>query len=372
MDKQHCYALLIVVLSSRNNTAFSVTKDLWGIGMAEDRSGRIVDEDEFWRVNRDDSDSVRRFSLKLGFDQVRSIQRYPQQYTIRDGVICISPPDATRRPHRDKLGHFSSDAVDAVKLSYYPILKKGVVCRLAKIQEGDKEAALNFANEYGPLGHDQLVKREYFSGGDPLDWIWAHSRTLRLCLALMYCTQNNLRDDLRKSLQAIQRGKIDLQEFFSPSIAVGVLGDVVQLSRLARGETRGDLASVARRLYCDIITRNIKGIDRTLAPDDDDEKQVVSVRRYRALIQIAYWHLATAATEITIRRCQARHCQSLFIQGHGSNNYCPPYFDERKPGGGKAESPCALLERQHRGPRKGKSVPFPYGNMGEYIIGKGG
>lgn len=279
--------------------------------------GRIADEDDFWRAHRTSDDDFRLPSLARGFDQMCRVQ----SYAIKNKVVCVlSHPNDSR--------------------SFYPILKNGIVCSLAKIRVGDTKAVLKFYNdEYGLLGHDQLVKEKHFAGGDPLRWIWAHARTLRLCLGLMYCVERDLQSDLKTIFVNLNREKRFL---------VGALGHVVPVSRFVPGKIQGDFPSVARFLYRTIINCNIQGVNRTLTPDHESDSRQVSFYRYRALIQMAYWHLADAAEENTVERCRAPHCQSFFIQGHGSNSYCPPSFDERKGGDEKPrkiESPCALLAR---------------------------
>src|SRR5687768_6883063 len=65
--------------------------------------------------------------------------------------------------------------------TYQPAEHPEVATEFAKLRDGDTEAVLAFARQWGHLGHDSLRQiasetARYQRGPDPLDWIWAHAR----------------------------------------------------------------------------------------------------------------------------------------------------------------------------------------------------
>jgi hypothetical protein len=107
---------------------------------------------------------------------------------------------------------------------------------------------------------------------------------------------------------------------------------------------------MARVLRAFLINQNIVGIYRGLTVRKDKPTDQ-TMFRYSAMIDIVYWHIATAIDGGTIRRCQERSCGAFFIQHHGGQHFCPPY-------GKQTESPCAnrnRFRRFQRNQRKGKT-----------------
>ena len=78
-----------------------------------------------------------------------------------------------------------------------PFVFPELPARLADVEDGDEDGTLAFVQEWGLLGYSELFTSRasaaqraefdssYGQWGDPLDWIWAHARTVRILLKLI-------------------------------------------------------------------------------------------------------------------------------------------------------------------------------------------
>ena len=69
---------------------------------------------------------------------------------------------------------------------YHPLEIQALSGELAALHEGDTEAVLKFAHNYGLLGYGFLKEPlQEITESEPLSWIWAHAETARRVLRLL-------------------------------------------------------------------------------------------------------------------------------------------------------------------------------------------
>ncbi|MEQ1655192.1 MAG: hypothetical protein ABL960_05785 [Nitrospira sp.] len=288
---------------------------------------------------------------------------------------------------------------------YYPINHATLPIQLAKIEAGDTNALLAFARKYGDLGFRNLLpfgvgsifSRKLFSakellkskgfapgtaekerairarehvenerkrldnlsrlcglpdmsmwgawiksgGGDPLPWLWAHVRTLKLCIDLgLYIEdldEEGLEAFLRKHVQTADARLKILQ----PTLDVAFQHTVTPYCWSQPKDLT--LIEFGKYLRREIINENIRSIRIAIQPDGNEER---SFFVSRSLIEIAYWHLHNHAIAGSIKRCKREGCGGFFVQTHGRTDYCP------EPKTPKGESRCAVLDRSKRAMKK--------------------
>jgi hypothetical protein len=253
---------------------------------------------------KDSVDLERGWGLKGGFSQTWSIQKCE----IESGLLVPKGRGYTE--------------------SYYPSVHCGIPGRLAAVTEGDERAVLKFSQEYGHLGYGQLASRQCWRPGDPLNWIWAHARTLRLCFVLAEQIEVGRKERLLETFGVIQGGKVRSGSDFEPRVRVAIRSEIIPLSRFVRGELR-DVLGAAQLILQVLLSENTKGVHRVLAVDEDDSRRTVNQLMYAALIEVAYWQLQDAVIARRIKRCKFEACGSHFIQKHGRQEFCPPYRDDK-------------------------------------------
>ncbi len=226
---------------------------------------------------------------------------------------------------------------DDVVAAYAPIRRRELPGELAKLTRGDEAAVICFAERYGQLGYDQLVGSDEARGGDPVDWVWTHAETIRICLHLTELLQEDLVEEVEPYLRSVAPPKEERQRVqLLPSslvIKFAAKGRVDTLE-IAYEEKNG--ASLARLVYRDLINPNIDGIHRGLQGHGKDER---SFFHFSALIEAAYWQLADIVEGGRVVRCE--ECGALFPQTRKGQRYCPPQFRQ-------TESPCAQRARVTR------------------------
>jgi hypothetical protein len=225
---------------------------------------------------------------------------------------------------------------------YAPIAHPELPQFVAKLAEADDRGILAFANTYGELGFTSLTrdpKAAFYTwpdgsetmGGDPLDWMRAHGRTVQLCLELTEALRKNSTQDIDRLLH--RRPANDRPTFIFLPVAKLAEIDTLQV------ELVEDAFARARAVRATVINPNIAHVHRALRMNLDGADQSLFV--YRATIEAVYWHLANAAEGGIVARCKRPGCGALFIRRHRSQEYCAPRWNQR-------ESPCALWVRQQR------------------------
>jgi hypothetical protein len=239
---------------------------------------------------------------------------------------------------------------------YAPITHPELPQMIASLAEADDHAIVAFAETYGELGYAFLTPKFYTwpdgqrtMGGDPLDWIRAHGRTVRLCLELTEAINANdaaaidaiphgddgtvdrrIEEEKLKACRSVINDPILLSAYYTRWMVAKrdeVLPQTVPL----------DLPPFtrARVVRAAIINANMSGVRRRLTVRDG------SVFTYGTMIEVVYWQLADLVVGGIVARCQRPGCGALFIQRHRSQRYCAPKWSQR-------ESPCALWVRQRK------------------------
>lgn len=225
--------------------------------------------------------------------------------------------------------------------TYYPIVHKTIPSELSKIPAGDERAILHFAEAYGHLGYDQLVNSEKARNGDPVVWIWAHARLIRLCLELADGVYRRDKRKLFKSLGDFQQSGINPKQVSQPvpekELSWCLIFRDIPLSEAS-------IIPVAEQMLLEIVNRNIRGVQRVVSWHGNRKGPFY---QFRSLIEVAYWHLADVIESGVVKQCQAEGCGFYFIQTDGRQRFCPPRFDPYSPKR-FTESPCAVRERIKR------------------------
>jgi hypothetical protein len=244
---------------------------------------------------------------------------------------------------------------------YEPAEHRQVVTDLAKLHDGDENAVLAFADHWGRLGQGVLIAKA--SGvrdqpREPLDWIWAHARTVRLCLDLLNYLQKEDEQGLTDFLPTLQLPSPTptLEDPIPPEALPdpednwpgGVYpwrSDIVNTwdwrgpRRLALANG-GGVVHLARNIVADIVSRQIGGLGWVLR---ETERGFALGFSFAALIEIVYWHIGRFAEELnSLGLCEA--CGNYFHKTHGKQQYCPASEDW-------AESRCGRRARRRRGER---------------------
>jgi len=226
-----------------------------------------------------------------------------------------------------------------------PIAQTELPQMVAKLQTAPDSAILAFCETYGLLGFWEtewqgvsdlihalpLVEPRR----DPLAWVRAHARTVRVCLELTDALK-------RKDKATLERLTTD------PTTGYAVRNEIGQESApdlltvkwpLHLDVDRRSLQTRARWLRAALINPNIRTIHRVVNVRLDGTEQ--SFFHFHAQIEVVYWHLANVIDGGIVGRCKRPGCGAFFIQRHKSQEYCAPKYAQR-------ESPCALWVRQRR------------------------
>jgi hypothetical protein len=243
---------------------------------------------------------------------------------------------------------------------YDPLIHPEIPGHLAKLRHGDTEAVLKFAQAYGMLGYRAYIPPERWARGgvipigDPLEWIWVHAATLRICLELGHRLKNGKLTAIRKYLQQLHVTPQDREKYgfgeqgeetktVWPAALIAVQGDFAieewgWLGQHAIGH-HDDVKALARMACRSLINQNIAGIGWQLYDEGERDRLYL---RFKALIEIAYWHVAQNVDRMRLKRCQAPDCRAIFVQKDRRQCFCAAM------GGPKRESPCAIRYRVQR------------------------
>lgn len=223
---------------------------------------------------------------------------------------------------------------------YFPVSHRELPSEISKLKNGDEEAVIHFARDFGCFGYPKLIEGHANTQGEPLKWIWAHADTIRLCLRLLEGLQDKNGNIPNRELLEEVLGDLATPQS-SPCAKVAYGAKVRSCLWSLGAASRGEVENLAAMIVKDLINKNLKGISPYLFFDESNNtwRQFFS---YRALIQVAYWHLANYATGGRIARCEAEQCGALFLQTDGRQRFCPPRLSA------KGESLCAIRQRQRK------------------------
>jgi hypothetical protein len=195
--------------------------------------------------------------------------------------------------------------------AYNPFAAVELPTALARITSNEL-SPVAFASEFGLLGYDKLAP-EKPRGGDPLDWIIAHSRTVALFLELIGLLEEGDYAGLDYVLPEASTGP-----YAWGATLVGLPTDVIR-HELRRGIPA---AAIARNYLSRYITENVVGVTRLLNTDAQ-RTRLASLFTFRGMIEAVYWQLADRAESGGVRRC--RQCRHFFVARDKRQQYCPPF-----------------------------------------------
>lgn len=186
-------------------------------------------------------------------------------------------------------------------------------------------------------------------GGDPVDWVWMHAETIRICLDLTELLQE---DQLEKVLPYLRSVAPPEEEKRRLHLLPSSL--LIQFAAKGRTDTleiayqEKDSALLARLVCRDLINPNIDGIHRGLQEHGMNHR---SFFQFSALIEAAYWRLAdiVEGARLTGRVIRCKECRALFSQQRRGQVYCPAPF-------GREESPCAVRARVRKTRQRAPTV----------------
>ncbi len=234
-----------------------------------------------------------------GFSNIWSVET---GYSIKNGILI---------EQRSK----------GVLKSYSPAADPSLPGELERVYRSEK-SLLEFCSLFGLLGYGHLVPREHRKevdlrnlplGGDPADWIMAHSNTVGIILQLLGWLEERNVKELSDVLRSLPSGpyayssNIMTQEYWATSkCKKEFLKDPVRSAQL-----------IASRL----INPNIKGINREISGPDLG-LQPKSRFVFRAMIETVYWQLADKLEQGRgVRRCP--ECGRFFVARDKRSIYCP-------------------------------------------------
>ena len=236
---------------------------------------------------------------------------------------------------------------------YFPLAKPKLVFDLAKVPDGDEDAALDFVRTWGQLGHFALVEPEKRQDGDPLPFVWGHAYTIRNVLTLFKALQSEKPDTLDQALNSILSPRPITQD--APDTYPSWLW--MRRSRVSVtfpfNQTPEELAL---KIISDSISKNLEGTSPAIEIEPDVAGQAPAsplsrlhfTFRWNALVEAAYWHLGTVVTAgRRIARC--KECGGFFEKTDRRQEFCPPSEEEkieaRHGVRSRAQSKCALRYR---------------------------
>ncbi|MCL0099552.1 hypothetical protein M1O55_01630 [Dehalococcoidia bacterium] len=225
---------------------------------------------------------------------------------------------------------------------------------LAAINPKDESKTLEFVNQWGLLGYSELFTSQasskerakfassYGQWGDPLDWIWAHSRNVRMLLKLIELLNNQDNDRISRYVKNLLAEtppplKNYLLTYATPTATTNQMGFGMALS------TPIQFAStIVSRVINDNYT---KFVSSRLITYDQTTGGLAESHTTPALLPVIYSHLKAAAIKkIGYYQCEFRYCKrwtAIENERRGpKNKYCRP--DD------SGESLCSRKERYHR------------------------
>lgn len=218
---------------------------------------------------------------------------------------------------------------------YAPILHRELPSELACIREGDVDALMAFVRRYGLLGY------QGFAGHvrqDPLPWVWAHVRTVRLIMDGLSILQRRDAEAADTLLAGLTPSRTEDGTPPLPAVLGAQGGDVI----LSTFQGRTALDTVGFMVKT-LLGANVRGVNRV--PLLEKARYIRSAFTYRAMVQVIYWHMLDAAEGGSLRVCA--ECHRPFIVTDNRQKFCPP-------AGWENESLCAMRYRQrkHRAAKK--------------------
>jgi hypothetical protein len=279
----------------------------------------------------------------------------------------------------------------AKQTAYDPFEQPSLPNALGKVK--DERSVLDFARHHGPLGYasykgeppaanedgnpelEVVWRYDLSKVGDPLEWVYAQARSVRLVLELLeamtdgrdlrietifrkYCPyrlpHGALAPDEPLSSQRLCYQRVDpaSQDFVggTPPIAYLVTLPV------ARGDSVGDRLYVATSpidlavsVAADLVNENTSGVHHMLEWDPRTAKFVLA-QGAASLIEGVWWHVASVAVagDRQVKLCEL--CSAPFIVTDRRQRFCPAGYDydPRTNRTRRGRSKCAALHQKRK------------------------
>ena len=273
-----------------------------------------------------------------------------EAYQVIDGYVCALVGGTLMRPGSL---HTHPDCH-----RYLPMARPELPGALAKAATGEESDILTFVHHYGLLGYDRawripeeligvrtLSKGQHdlaaFQHGDPIAWVVAHARTVKLLLHLI-----GTLDDPAAIQGAIDELRV---RHSSPN---GTHEESIDYLAAERGYLYPSPTQVAPMpprqaalfIVSTVLEKNLTGVSRTLLMEEQDDGRpgFTAVFLPCNLLDGVYWHLADAALGGWVRRCANPRCVDFFVAKSAKVKYCPALR------GYKGVSPCMNQHKQQK------------------------
>jgi hypothetical protein len=295
------------------------------------------------------------------------------------------------RPTIDKRGLLREAATNTERerlseeLLYDPFTQRELPNALAKVV--DRRSALRFARRHGRLGYTELLEGAYWRGtdalieekrqralledlgtdvGDPLEWMLAQAKTVCFVMELVVALQEGDEDATGDVLVRRRAGRrvepLGEGEFVRNEYLLA-RGPQVSGNFFSPSDTQASLYpdagpfEEARRIILDMLEANTTGVGWRWRPHL--ARGVAMGHSARALIEVIWWHVGTAAaagTDETVRLCKLETCRAPFIVTDDRQHFCPAdyvYTHSRTGEKRRGRSRCAALYVKRHGGGKG-------------------
>lgn len=243
--------------------------------------------------------------------------------------------------------------VGLIRKMYSPIGCKNIPNELAQLYKyGNDTEIIKFYKSYGMLGRNYFEDQPKKDRGETLDWIYAHSKTIDICITIDFYLKemsNEQREEFTeeqfKSIQGKQL-KSYLSQFEKSKLYYFYgLAVKSKISKVLIIPYTNNIFETARNIRRELINNNINGIYRCLEYDNE-KKQETSIFSFVTLIEVIYWILADKVIGGTVKECT--WCKRPFIQTHKLQKCCPISEYTKLYNPKIKDSPCAVALRQDR------------------------
>ncbi len=222
------------------------------------------------------------------------------------------------------------------KQHYLPMGRPELPGEFARLADEDEEIVLDFTRRYGLLGYHcalrfpyevvsahQMKMYNYDSPGDPLCWVFAHSKAVSLIMSLAEALDKPkelkvLIEKLSVEKERPSEGNGRLVSYWLPVRAFGLPGRV-------QTSTKASARENALSIIESILNANLSGVAREMITEWNEARGKQSIATcfvFENLLDCIYWLLADAVTNAKIRSCE--HCGKPFVAPNDRTKYCPP------------------------------------------------
>jgi len=278
-------------------------------------------------------------------------------------------------------------------LSYDPFQRISLPNALARVK--DERSAVRFARAYGLLGYADFLnfqwqdltlvdRRRMFDDplldegqlkellrslddyGDPMPWLLAQARSVRLAMELIEAIGRKEFKAVRDVVLRHTLPHVGSDQKSRPQLLVAG-GPSVKWFAPGRGLLHPDMEAMRARsaayLIEELVNPNVASLRWQLftpAYRGPNELEIELGFEHRALFEVVWWHVANAAfgrrPGTRVRLCELETCRAPFIVTDERQRFCPAdytYTDKRTGKTRPGRSRCAALyQKRHGGQSK--------------------